>query len=465
MVGAEDTCGLDLDVQIQRLPREPPDQPSSALTAAWSRCSMCTSARKASGRDEEMEGQVPIKLISLEGPFERRGLRAWDVMWNSSFAELNGRELTIHDVFEDERTLLAHVVLSEHLEVHRISPTEWCLEPPSDLSPHCRELQFTWQARDEFCADRWVEALRNACQPDAPLAAGENSEGKDQDGEKDEAVGLLAPDPMLLSALLSPGLLGLVALDPKAFKVMVYMWSHIAEILSGAAAIMPDTDERREAKLSLEQSGRPFRAAKTYFEACLLGDDDVELHKYLEAISAFAGVLALMGSWTAPLAREGYKNGDMINSRIDQAPASCRAMLQKEVDEEIHGPGGMLSEPSGATGILWTYRGLSLWLELWRRAAIPSMWEGAPPTDLLKASFNHAYCKTTKRYHGNLMETGVSVATMLIPSWERVWPNFAASPAELEQDVREWCEVMDILMSRFEAMISEFDMDDVRKTY
>ena len=82
-----------------------------------------------------------------------------------------------------------------------------------------------------------------------------------------------------------------------------------------------------------------------------------------------------------------------VEQFFDLAPArsrSMRALLEAETASGMHQPGGLLTDPSAAMGLLWARRGLAFWVLVYKdrleRPEASSGHLGAISRDLGRAS-------------------------------------------------------------------------------
>ena len=88
-----------------------------------------------------------------------------------------------------------------------------------------------------------------------------------------------------------------------------------------------------------------------------------------------------------------HANMRKVEQFFDLAPAryrSMRALLEAETASGMHQPGGLLTDPSAAMGLLWARRGLAFWVLVYKdrleRPEASSDHLGAISRDLGRAS-------------------------------------------------------------------------------
>jgi len=104
---------------------------------------------------------------TIEGLLERRGLRAWNVVWAPMFVSLNVGDGIVHIYDDDDqgRTLHATISLTARLRVVRFAPMAWRVQPEiaASMDGFADELPFMWRAPDVATTERWTRALEAAC--------------------------------------------------------------------------------------------------------------------------------------------------------------------------------------------------------------------------------------------------------------------------------------------------------------
>ena len=140
----------------------------------------------------------------------------------------------------------------------------------------------------------------------------------------------------------------------------------------------------RERRLSVDRSGpstpepRPARTVErslktscSMFDACFLDEQDMDVGNFMDACRWYGDrVLGQMGNFTLIIVREIHANMDKVKHTYQLNPdkyRSMQALLEAECSSDMHQPGGVLSDPSAAMGLLWARRGLMFWVSLFRR--------------------------------------------------------------------------------------------------
>ena len=129
----------------------------------------------------------------------------------------------------------------------------------------------------------------------------------------------------------------------------------------------PSTPEPRPAR-NVERS---LKTSCSMFEACFLAEQDMDVGKFMDACRWYGDrVLATMGNFTLIIVREIHANMDKVKHTYQLNPdkyRSMQALLEAECSSDMHQPGGVLSDPSAAMGLLWARRGLMFWVSLFRQ--------------------------------------------------------------------------------------------------
>lgn len=208
---------------------------------------------------------------------------------------------------------------------------------------------------------------------------------------------------------------------------------------------------------------RPLQASAKLFGASLLWESEVEVSKFVEACQRFCEVLALMGSWTAPMAAEVHRNIELIRAASSSGfGPSLQELLQSEVAQDTYKQRSALAYPSAATGILSSWRCLALWSSTLRGCALA----GQPvPKDALKRSMEAAYETHFKPDNGCVTRNAFTVDTSLMPDWEDTSAKLATSAEQLRADIGTWVAVMDEMLPRIEASLAGLDLVDARATW
>jgi len=378
-------------------------------------------------------------------------LRAWDLLWNRSHGELEGRVLTVYDV-GDEQTLLAHVVLSEAYQAKRLSDTDFQIFDRTSQQP-VTELAFQWNCPDGATADAWLRCLEKACTPVPPQSVVEQAPVVES---SEIQVTDSLDSGLLMSIMLTPSLLGGSMLDTSVLQIISECWAQVLAYAMGseeeAQAAMPG---------SPVAAPRSFRSVTLLFEACLLGDSDVDAVAFIAAATEWVKLIAVCGNWAVMLGKEVYKNSVHINGEGQELKAgtSLRELVRLEACEpDMHTPGA-IQDPSRCLGVLWHTRGLMFWVSL-GRCCQQAIQDGEPQEALFKACFDQAYEKTLKRYHGPVVRTVYDWGTRWLPAWDDVWSKLFPSQEDWLEENRKMSEAMEEVIARMSGILIEHDLHD-----
>lgn len=170
--------------------------------------------------------------------------------------------------------------------------------------------------------------------------------------------------------------------------------------------------------------------------------------------------LEVLGSWTFVAVREMNSNLE----KIDESTAAhevegvgerltLSAVLDWEVAEAIHQPGGDVVEDSAANGLLWLLRFLRLWRELWRE----------PRPSTFGDALNLAYEKSIKPYHGWVVQRTFALSTSVVPSWPEVHDRLEAFDEDGEEGLLRSIAALDPVLDRIEEALRKRGLYDERK--
>mmetsp|Transcript_125529 Transcript_125529/g.313629 ORF Transcript_125529/g.313629 Transcript_125529/m.313629 type:complete len:494 (-) Transcript_125529:153-1634(-) len=451
---------------------------------------------------------VPRPPALAECVFERKGLRAWDVFWNESVAELKGRVLSVYDVDTSEggeqRTLISHAMLCEEYEIKKTTARSFQVCLVANTSARC-EFNFLWRFREADVMEQWHVLLCTACAPEAPtpvpVSSAEEKEEAVQASDANEGMSFLDLS-LLGSALVCPALVGPAVVSELA------LWG-LSSIIS-SSAVVADVDENLQGgvaadiKIPLEVETettvsdretapdmtptsprgflallsrpradavakahqRPFKVSAGQFGKTFLWETELDITKYMEACRGFCQVLAVMGAWTTPMINEVHSTTGKIEQAVQAGMGpSLREVLRSEVVAGIHEEGALLADPSAAMGILWSYRGLLLWAETFKGCITEGRGEEEFPRGILKQSMDRAYEEVLQPYNGFVMRKAYAAGTALIPELNDIWHKLAPSKDKFYQDVGEWLGILSTMLPLIKAALSELDLMDTRKTW
>lgn len=128
-------------------------------------------------------------------------------------------------------------------------------------------------------------------------------------------------------------------------------------------------------EMAISERQRPLQLSAQLFEQALFGEDDVLVPAFIAACRNYCNVLNIIGPFTMLTVKEVHSNMAKIETSLEldsQAYRSMRALLKAEKATGMHQPGGVLTDPSAAMGLLWSRRGLGFWLEIYRQIVDPN---------------------------------------------------------------------------------------------
>mmetsp|Transcript_5641 Transcript_5641/g.14944 ORF Transcript_5641/g.14944 Transcript_5641/m.14944 type:complete len:356 (+) Transcript_5641:74-1141(+) len=192
---------------------------------------------------------------------------------------------------------------------------------------------------------------------------------------------------------------------------------------------------------------------------CLQGEADLDLDLMAKGVRPMILALEALGAWTFIAVREMHSNLQKIeqsgaySSLSDVSPRLMTDLLDAEVKADIHSSGGMIAQPSAAEGLLWLYRFLLLWREMWR--------EPRPPT--FKEAIDLAYQNSIRDYHSWLVQNTFNVAVSTVPSWAEARDALDELDVAGEAGLLRSIAALDPVLSRMEAAIKQRDLWDIRQ--
>ena len=217
---------------------------------------------------------------------------------------------------------------------------------------------------------------------------------------------------------------------------------------------------------------RTIRTSAVNFQACLLGEDDVDVAQFMDACRSYGDkTLAPMGTWTLLTIREIHSNMDKVKHTYQLAPdrhRSMRALLEAEVASSMHQAGGLLTDPSAAMGLLWARRGLFFWIHLFASHLDddPHLPVGgsSTPADSGYTDSVRAYEASLGPFNGWVSRNTFMLAARATPNWAQISTAIAPSYEMVLDDIVEWSKVVSAVLARMEAIHKTLDLEDLRKS-
>lgn len=213
---------------------------------------------------------------------------------------------------------------------------------------------------------------------------------------------------------------------------------------------------------------RLFKASREAFAQALLdrGDEkssDVDLRVFIRATREYNKVIeAFFGQ------RSGFAtmSANTIKENTDKMEVaglgSARALLRHEIAVlRLHTP-GRLADPSGAMGLLWTVRGLQLWVFFFQNMlAVRALPRSDPmrhesTRSVLRRSFEQSHGAVASWFSQKAFAMGCLGAG----PWEEHAINVAPSLAQAEEDIRTWAVLMDKILARCWCILDHFECND-----
>ena len=192
---------------------------------------------------------------------------------------------------------------------------------------------------------------------------------------------------------------------------------------------------------------------------CLQGDEDIDLELMAKGVRPMILALEALGAWTFIAVREMNSNLEKIEQcdTVAKSPSGAQKLMIEVLDAEvkagIHGAGGVLAQPSGAEGVLWLFRFLTLWREMWR--------DPRPAT--FKEAIDLAYQKSICAYHSWLVQNTFNVAVAAVPTWTEARDNLDGLDVAGEEGLMKSIAALDPVLGRMEAALKARDLWDVRQ--
>ncbi|KAL1496356.1 hypothetical protein AB1Y20_016312 [Prymnesium parvum] len=252
----------------------------------------------------------------------------------------------------------------------------------------------------------------------------------------------------------------------RAFLVLLVAQSAAARIW-GAGSALP--------------SSGGFSKSARQFTACQLKSGDVDLDQFGKATQEYCELIRKWGSCTAPSISQVYLCLAKIDKarrelerrqRESKAPTRLNTMkllLESEAKFNIHKPGAVLADPSGAMGLLWVRRGLVYWLKVFELevARLKAALKGKKPAPQpFREQCKIAYEQVLKPFHGWVSRRGFGVALRGMPEWSdlRKKSGLPKEDDQLMQELQEWIKSVTSLHKCMVTLQTKFGMEDLRKS-
>lgn len=200
---------------------------------------------------------------------------------------------------------------------------------------------------------------------------------------------------------------------------------------------------------------------------------DVDLLAFAEAtrhynriVEAFFGDTSAFAKLTASTINNNLGKVEDAVRRDPRRRRTLRAMIRLEKeDDRIHAPGAVLADPSGALGMVWTARGLSLWVHFFmhmdRQRRDPTLGEAG-----LRAAFCRAFDASFGTIAGWWAQRAFHLGSLIVTGqWDGpTGLALAVGPTVelVERDMMEWHAQMTKLLERVQRILEEYDCNDQR---
>ena len=141
--------------------------------------------------------------------------------------------------------------------------------------------------------------------------------------------------------------------------------------------------------------------------------------------------------------------------------STLRGLLETEKGTGIHGPGGLLHDPSAAIALIWVRRTLSFVVR-----CLEGVLDESKTTSEVTA---YAYKTELEPFHGWLLAGTFNVALSVIPSREEVYERLGPHLPEgnrtklLHMEVSECLELLRSVIHSMTQLFIELDLEDTRK--
>ncbi len=215
---------------------------------------------------------------------------------------------------------------------------------------------------------------------------------------------------------------------------------------------------------------RPLQRFMQLLLESLLGDDDVDIKRFVSACRAFIAIISKCGTFAAVSVREAVINLEKIEAAqsnlasLGPAAISLDALFKHEVASGMHGAGGVLKDASGAMGVLWMCRVLTFWEQVCLLRTVPKPMDNTQE-DSLSTTLKQAYDHALLPHHGWVTQKAFEVAIATAPNdWPTMESRFAPSREEFRSDVHDWIRASQQILTRIMAKLRAHDLEDVRKS-
>jgi len=201
--------------------------------------------------------------------------------------------------------------------------------------------------------------------------------------------------------LLSRVALLLAALSPRLIQ------------LAGSYVSPPDSQAAIASGSKISSSKVMLKHHAEKFKACLSGDGDVDLERFVAASTDFSRTLERFGDFAKP----GLKDTAQNLRRVEQGRGRIRS-LRVFLADQIKSRGARLangspSRGSGAEALLWSRLGLKLWVEMFkdrlkdRKATFAQM-------------LRNGFSRSMGRYLDRFGRAAFNMASRQSPDWSEV---------------------------------------------
>ena len=231
------------------------------------------------------------------------------------------------------------------------------------------------------------------------------------------------------------------------------LWDMLSCGLCGALPAVPAAADG----VPSGERGTTQRSVQPALVSCIRGRDDVEMLTFMHGVRPMLLALEVLGAWTYIAVREIKSNLSKIEETVAKGKLAdewlLSAMLDNEISSGVHGAGGLVASGSAAEGVLWLYRFLRLWSELWRE----------PRPSTFKQALDAAYKASVGPFHGWMLQRTFSIAISVVPTWAEAHDRLEAFDIDGEAGLMRSIAALDPVLDRMEAALRSRDLWDVRQ--
>jgi hypothetical protein len=187
----------------------------------------------------------------------------------------------------------------------------------------------------------------------------------------------------------------------------------------------------------------------------------------MHAATQFGQVLERLGPWTLVMTRECTSNVRKVDQTYQLNPSlyrSMRELLQAEVGSGMHEANGVLADPSSAMGLLWGRRALRFWARLFQLIHESHDVAMLPKSIPLGEIANHAHKMELQQFSGWISNSSFNMVVSAMPDWDNTFAKLGTSRLEIVEDMVAWAEIVGLVLDRMQAMHTDLDLEDVRKS-